>query len=167
MSQIPGYGCEDVSPKGFVSLMDIYESNYIKLRKLMPNPWLLEDSVISKAAGHLDLYLKIIERSRYTTTIYLSYCFPTDHGLQMEPNLKVRVYHDAQQAEVLAGHLHHGRWVLDKLPARACRERWLLNRFFNRWLGYCLGQGHSFAPFVMDSKEAIARQIHAAASSGG
>lgn len=162
MSYGAGYGCEDVSPRGFVSLMDLYESNFIKLRKLLPDPNKIDDAAISKTAGHLDLYIKITERSKFTTTFYISYCFPTDNGLQMEPNLKVRIYHDAQLAEVMAGHLHHGRLVLDNLPADALKEKWQLNRFFNKWLGYCLRQGHSFEPFVMQSKDIINAQIRAA-----
>jgi uncharacterized protein len=159
MKQHAAYGCEDVSPRGFVSLMDLYESNFIKLRKLLPEPENIEDSTISKAAGHLDLYINVVERSKFTTTFYMSYCFPTGHGLQMEPNLKVRIYHDAKLAEVMAGHLHHGRLILDNLPADALREKWMLNRFFNKWLGYCIRQGHSFAPFIMESKHVINEQI--------
>lgn len=162
MKQHAEYGCEDVSPRGFVSLMDLYESNFIKLRKLLPEPNQIESSAISKIAGHLDLYIKIIERSQFTTTLYMSYCFPTEHGLQMEPNLKIRIYHDAQLAEVMAGHLHHGRLILDNLPADALREKWQLNRFFNKWLGYCIRQGHSFAPFIMRSKQIINEQIRSA-----
>jgi uncharacterized protein YqiB (DUF1249 family) len=145
MEHVTAYGCEDVKPRSFVSLMDLYESNYIKLKKLLPTPEKIHHAVISPVPGHLDLYLNIIERSKYTTTLYLSYCFPTEHGLQMEPNLKIRIYHDAQLAEVMAGHLHHGRLVLDNLPVDALREKWRLNRFFNRWLGYCLKHGHTFS----------------------
>lgn len=163
MKQYAAYGCEDVSPRGFVSLMDLYESNFIKLRKLLPEPENIESAVISKSAGHLDLYIKVIERSKFTTTFYMSYCFPTEEGLQMEPNLKIRVYHDAQLAEVMAGHLHHGRLVLDHLPVNALREKWQLNRFFNKWLGYCIRQGHSFAPFIIESKLLINEQIRSAA----
>jgi hypothetical protein len=159
MKQHAAYGCEDVRPRGFVSLMDLYESNFIKLRKLFPAPDKIDNAAISKIAGHLDLYIKVTERSKFTTTFYMSYCFPTDSGLQMEPNLKIRIYHDAQLAEVMAGHLHHGRLVLDNLPAHALREKWQLNRFLNKWLGYCIRQGHSFAPFIMQSKQIINEQI--------
>jgi uncharacterized protein len=165
MKQNANYGCEDVMPQGFVSLMDLYESNFIRLRKLIPDLHALDEAVISRAAGHMDLYLKIVERGRYTSTLYLSYCFPEEHGLQMEPNLRIRVYHDARLAEVMAGHLHHGRLILDNLPADALLEKWRLNRFLYKWLGYCLRQGHSFEPFVLESKEAISSHIRTAASS--
>ena len=164
MKQNASYGCEDVVPQGFVSLMDLYESNFIRLRKLIPDIQALDDAVISRAAGHLDLYLKVIERSRYTSTLYLSYCFPGEHGLQMEPNLKIRIYSDARMAEVMAGHLRHGRLILDDLPAEALLEKWRLNRFLYKWLGYCLRQGHSFEPFVLQSKEQISTHLRAAST---
>jgi len=144
MKQAIAYGCEDVAPRGFVSLMDLYESNYIRLRKLLAEPKRIPNKACSTLPGHLDLHLEIVDRSKYTTTLYLSYGFPSAAGLQMEPNLKIRIYHDARLAEVMAGHLHHGRLILDHLPANALREKWRLNRFLNRWLGYCLKQGHSF-----------------------
>ncbi|MDH5471250.1 MAG: DUF1249 domain-containing protein [Gammaproteobacteria bacterium] len=159
MHNMSFYGCEDVTPYGFVSLMDLYESNYIKLKKLIPDIKSIESPVISRSPGHLDLFLTVVEKNKYTTTFYLSYCFETDSGLQMEPNFRIRVYHDARLAEVMAGHLHHGRLKYDHLPADALKEKWRLNRFLNKWLGYCLRQGHSFAPFVVSSRAAIDGQI--------
>ena len=51
------YGCEDVLPVDFVSLMDMYEDNYIKIRKLIPGLQQIKESAISKSTGHLDLHL--------------------------------------------------------------------------------------------------------------
>ena len=138
------YGCEDVLPKDFVSLMDMYEENFIKLRKLVPELHLINDSCVSKSPGHLDLYLKIIERSKFTTTLLLSYCFNEDGEQRMEPNLKIRIYHDAALAEVMSGRLHHGRLVLDNLPSDSLKHKWTLNRFLSKWLKYCLRQKHGF-----------------------
>lgn len=138
------YGCEDVLAKDFVSLMDMYEENFIKLRKLIPQLEQIESQCVSSVPGHLDLHLKIIERSRYTTTLMLSYCFAKQQALQMEPNLKIRVYHDARLAEVMSGRLHHGRLVLEHLPSDALKQKWQLNRFLSKWLKYCLRQRHGF-----------------------
>jgi uncharacterized protein YqiB (DUF1249 family) len=139
------YGCEDVLAKDFVSLMDMYEENFIKLRKLIPQLDLIEKQCVSSVPGHLDLHLRIIERSRYTTTLMLSYCFETQRTMQMEPNLKIRVYHDAGLAEVMSGRLHHGRLVLEHLPSDALKQKWQLNRFLSKWLKYCLRQQHGFS----------------------
>ncbi len=56
----------------------------------------------------------------------------------------MRVYHDANQAEVLTGHLRHGRIRLHDIPAQAAKTKWQMNRFLYKWLGYCLHLGHAF-----------------------
>ncbi|RDH83949.1 MAG: DUF1249 domain-containing protein [endosymbiont of Galathealinum brachiosum] len=138
------YGCEDVQPVDFVSLMDMYEDNYIKIRKLIPGLQQIKESAISESQGHLNLHLNIVERSKFTTTLRLSYCFADNGETRLEPNLKIRIYQDAGLAEVMSGKLHHGRLVLDHLPADALREKWQLNRFLSKWLKYCLRQKHVF-----------------------
>lgn len=144
------YGCEDVPPLDFVSLMDMYEDNYMKLRKLIPDLSKIKKTGISKSTGHLNLYLQIVERSKFTTTLLLSYCFDDDGTSRMEPNLKIRIYHDARLAEVMSGKLHHGKLILDKLPADALKEKWQLNRFLSKWLKYCLRQKHGFVATDLD-----------------
>ncbi|HED35659.1 MAG TPA: DUF1249 domain-containing protein [Gammaproteobacteria bacterium] len=138
------YGCEDVQPVDFVSLMDMYEENYIKLRKLIPGLSAIKNNSVSEVKGHMSLYLQIQERSKFTTTLILSYCFKEGAEQRMEPNLKIRIYHDAGLAEVMSGKLHHGRLVLDNLPSDALRQKWQLNRFLSKWLKYCLRQKHGF-----------------------
>ncbi len=137
-----GYGCEEVSPGGFVSLMDLYENNYMRFRKLVCQLDLIEDEGVSRTPGCLDLHLYVLERSRYTTTVRLTYRFP---GGETEPDLKLRIYHDAAMIEVIAGHLRHGRQRLDHLPAASLRMKWRLNRFLFKWLGYCLHMGHEIS----------------------
>ncbi len=138
------YGCEDVLPVDFVSLMDMYEDNFIKLRKLIPHLNDIKDSAISTSKGHLDLFLQVVERSKFTTTLRLSYHFSVENEIRLEPNLKIRIYHDAGLAEVMSGKLHHGRLVLDHLPADALKQKWQLNRFLSKWLKYVLRQHHGF-----------------------
>ncbi|VAW59716.1 hypothetical protein MNBD_GAMMA08-1174 [hydrothermal vent metagenome] len=138
------YGCEDVLPVDFVSLMDMYEDNYMKLRKLIPELDKIKTSAISTSAGHLNLHLEIVERSKFTSTLRLSYCFTEQGETRLEPNLKIRIYHDAGLAEVMSGKLHHGKLVLDHLPADALKQKWQLNRFLSKWLKYCLRQNHGF-----------------------
>lgn len=139
------YGCEDVLPVDFVSLMDMYEDNFIKLRKLIPDMQLINDSSVSTSVGHLNLYLQILERSKFTTTLRLSYSFTDKGETRLEPNLKIRIYHDAGLAEVMSGKLHHGKLVLDHLPSDALKQKWQLNRFLSKWLKYCLRQNHGFS----------------------
>lgn len=141
---LAGYGCEDVDPRGFVSLMDLYENNYLRLRRLIPNLSRLPENSVSKRSGCLNLHLRIIERTKFTTTIFLSYYFDEGGVAVAEPDLTLRIYHDANQVEVLTGHLRHGRLHYDHIPEKAIKIKWQLNRFLYKWLGYCLYLGHSF-----------------------
>ena len=145
-----GYGCEEVIPRGYVSLMDLYENNSIRLKKLLPILEHIESSAISRLPGCLDVHIEIIERSKFTTTLLMTYLFRDDGREVSEPNLKLRVYHDARLVEVVAGHLKHGRQRLDHLPATALKLKWRLNRFLYKWLGYCLYLGHEFSEDIAD-----------------
>lgn len=139
-----GYGCEEVETRGFVSLMDLYENNYIRFRKLVGELGELGSSAVSQVEGCLDLYLQVLERSRYTSTVCLTYRFTDDDSFASEPNLVVRIYHDAGMVEVIAGHLKHGRQHHDYLPEESAKMKWRLNRFLYKWLGFCLYLGHCF-----------------------
>ena len=149
------YGYEDVEPRGFGSLMDLYENNYLRFKKLVPDVHALQQHTYSRINGCMGLHLSVIERSRYTTTLRMTYHFTEDSKLHAEPDLKVRVYHDACLVEVIAGHLKHGRQKLDHLPADAKLYKWRLNRFLYKWLGFCLHQGHKFGlDSALDSSRA-------------
>lgn len=140
-----GYGCAEVSPRGYVSLMDLHENNYLRFKRLVADLDAMADHAVSIVPGCLDLHLHVIERSKFTTTVRMTYYFFENQRLLAEPDLKLRIYHDACLVEVLAGHLKHGRQRLDHLPATALRLKWRLNRFLYKWLGYCLYLGHEFS----------------------
>ena len=147
-----GYGCEDVDPCGFVSLMDLYENNYMRIRRLVPELSKLPESSVSTLPGCLSLHLVILERTKFTTTLCLTYQFGEDGQRVPEPALTVRVYHDVHQVEVLTGHLQHGRNQYDHVPEKAIQIKWKLNRFLFKWLGYCLYLGHQFPVSVLPLK---------------
>lgn len=136
--------CRDVHRETFAALMDLYEHNFMRLKKLLPDLGCVEQSGISSVAGCLDLHVSVLEQSKFTSLITLSYCFNREAAKVMEPNLVIRVYHDVAMAEVLSGELHHGQLKLKNLPETAISERWQLNRFLYKWLGFCLHIGHTF-----------------------
>jgi uncharacterized protein YqiB (DUF1249 family) len=138
------YGCEDVEPRGFVSLMDLYENNFLRFKKLVPDLNSLGEHAYSRLNGCMGLHISVLDRSRYTTTIRMTYHYTEGSLLYAEPDLRLRVYHDACLVEVLSGHLKHGRQKLEHLPSDAKIEKWKLNRFLYKWLGFCLHQGHQF-----------------------
>jgi len=123
-------------------LMALYEENYIRLRNLVPRPEAVSGHAVSRVEGCIDLYLEIVELAPYTTTLRLTYLFDDGAGQRREPDLFVRVQHDARTAEAMELHMPRGRYRFD---ARRTLERsWQRNRFLHKWLGYCLRRGHHF-----------------------
>lgn len=139
---------EPPSPRSFAGLMELYESNYIRFRRLCPGLKGIEDGVVSQACGALDLHLNVLERSNYTSTVCLTYYLQdSPGGLRANPDLKLRIYHDAMQTHVLSHSC-----VASGNKVHACFDNcrsvlahsWTINRFLFKWLGYCLRQGHIF-----------------------
>ena len=88
-------------PRNLAALISLYEANYRRLVRLVPDLDHLEGSVVSRVAGTLDLYLGVLERRPYTTTLGLTYRFDTSSGLVLDPNARVCVYHDVRAVELL------------------------------------------------------------------
>jgi uncharacterized protein YqiB (DUF1249 family) len=132
-------------PGTFASLMDLYERNYMLIRRLapeLPGAGVTQDS---SAATGLPLHLEVLDRYAYTSDIVLTYQFQRPRGYASEPNLQVRIYHDARVAEVMSAQLRH--WPVfthDEGDVRDLYRRWKVNRFLFKWLSYCLHQGHRF-----------------------
>ena len=138
-------------------LMALYEENYIRLRRLVPRLPRAGEVRVSRVAGCVDLHLEVLERARYTTTLRLTYVF--DHGVERrrEPDLLLRMHHDARTAEAMNIHLPRGRYRFD--ARRTLHRCWERNRFLHRWLGYCLYRGHRF-----DARDAAALRVPAESS---
>ncbi len=136
---------ERIPTRSFATLMELYESNYILMRRLAPGLRALDGHAVSSVAGGVDLHLKTLECSPYTTTVAMSHWFEHDPEA-VEPDLLIRVYHDAKLAEVLPDTPVEQFTLWDgAMPERRSLEwRWELNRFLNRWLRYCLSEGHGF-----------------------
>jgi hypothetical protein len=134
-------------PGSFVSLMSVYESNYIRLAWLAPELATIEGALVSKVEGDCPLHLSVDERSRYTTTLRLTYMFEEDGVACADPDLTLRVYHDARLAEVQACARWHRHTLLESLRSELARDlgdRWLRNIMLNKWLDYCVERGHRF-----------------------
>ncbi|HEU4654444.1 MAG TPA: DUF1249 domain-containing protein [Steroidobacteraceae bacterium] len=136
-------------PASFVSLMSLYESNYIRLGWLIEDLHTIPEQTISEVGGDLPLHLRIEERSRYTTTLTLTYLFESPDGNSLaDPDLQIRIYHDARLAEAQACARWHRHELLASLRselALALGDRWLRNVMLNKWLDYCVERGHRFS----------------------
>jgi uncharacterized protein YqiB (DUF1249 family) len=136
-------------PGSFVSLMSLYESNYIRLRWLIPELDAMHGAHVSDVGDECPLHLEICDRSRYTTTLSLTYVFDVGAGPVRDPDLLIRIYHDARLAEVQACARWHRHSVLSAIRSQLARDlgdRWLRNVMLNKWLDYCVERGHRFLP---------------------
>jgi hypothetical protein len=135
-------------PRSFVSLMTLYESNFIRLGWLVPDLKALRGSLTSRVAGSPALELSVSEQCRYTTTLRMTYLFGDGVAPARDPELKIRVYHDARLAEACSTSADPAHPGLRRMAANVPREhgrRWSCNMLLNKWLEYCAGSGHRFA----------------------
>lgn len=128
-------------------LMELYEENYRLMRRLCP---FLPSAELHCYQSHLpkgmDLLLNVIECSKYTSTVQLSYYKPGQAKPNFAPDLRIRIYHDARVAEAMSGLIHGLRY--EKRSERELAASWKLNRFLYKWLGFCVRQGHQFSDHV-------------------
>ena len=132
-------------PRSFVGLMSLYESNYLRLQQLIPDIERLDGYYQSRVAGDCDLHLEIIDRSRYTLTLGLSYFFFENGERISDPNMTIRAYLDGGLAETMSytGDNRHAEFR--RLSRVCCQEldrRWQRNILLNKWLEYLIDQGH-------------------------
>lgn len=132
-------------PQSFVGLMSIYESNYLRLIRLIPEIGRLDGYYQSHVAGDCSLHLEILERARYTVTLSLSYFFFEEGKRVADPDMKIRVYLDGSLAEAMSLSGDHRHAELRRLWCQHRSElnrRWRRNIVLNKWLDYLAEQGH-------------------------
>ncbi len=131
-------------PESFAGLMEMYEVNYIRLRLLCGDIRVLPDkSVSTLLSGGVPLQLEVLERSRHTSILLLTYLFDDEK----RPDLKIQVYHDSRQADVISRSCRFSKknirvWESTQDSVLLCR--WRLNRFLFKWVNYLYRQGHRF-----------------------
>lgn len=134
-------------PGTFTGLMTIYESNYIKLAQLTTDFGWSGSSAVSVSSVDSDLHAEVVLRETYTTTLRLTYQFrEPDGALVLDPDLILRVYHDARLVEAVTGrdrHTHHKLRELEGSSGAELDRRWRINMMLNKWLDYLFDVGHN------------------------
>jgi uncharacterized protein len=135
-------------PGTFAGLMTVYESNYIKLRQLSTALEWDTDTFVSSSSRDNDLHAEILRREPYTTTLRLTYWFQEAGGGAMpDPDLVLRIYHDARLVEaVSSGDAHRHAKLRELARSGSSAEldrRWRINMMLNKWLDYLFEVGHS------------------------
>jgi uncharacterized protein YqiB (DUF1249 family) len=134
-------------PGSFVSLMTLYESNFVRMGWLVRDLRAVNCECVSHSAQDCDLHLMPVELSRYTSVFRLTYQFTQDGDAVRDPDLEVCVYHDARLAEVRSFRGFHRHPQLAQMQSGLKREldqRWNRNMMLNKWLEYCAERGHHF-----------------------
>jgi uncharacterized protein len=130
----------------FGYLLGLYGENYERLLRLLGDVRQLSGKHQSQVQGHPTLYVDVLEQHRHTTILRITHLFDGPDGPKPEPSAWVRVYHDAQQAEVT--HCWSGTALKQlfsmSVPAfKVTLRRHRMNVFFNKWLEHLLGLGHT------------------------
>ncbi len=136
----------------FSGLMALYDQNFHLLNRLIPDLAVMPERSFSAVEGSPELYLEKVEQFKFTTTLQLTYYFRLERGGRVDyiadPDLLLRVYHDAQVVEVMSCR-PQGFMAIDKRHIARPRHlhcRWDSNLFLHKWLEYLVEAGHLFTP---------------------
>ncbi len=134
-----------VEPRSFAGLVTLYESNFIRLKLLVPTIESFDGTVVSRVANDCALHLRMIERAPYTATLGLTYRFEDNGQWFDEPDMTLRVYFDAclAEAQSINSKSIDRRWPEPiRARFRELDSRWARNCMLNKWLEYCYERGH-------------------------
>lgn len=132
-------------PSRLGSLMACYADNYWRLLRVFAPLALPEGVYRSTGNDGLPLRFEVLARHAYTLELRLTYEWADPHSGQPDPSAMIRLYSDAQLAEVTHFEVSNGLSdLLDLWPmARALIDQRLRqNRSLSRWLQYLEEQGH-------------------------
>ena len=135
-------------PGSFTGLMTVYESNYLKLSHLTTEFDWSGWTMVSKSARDNDLHAQLLRREPYTTTLRLTYWFADAGASVADPDVVVRIYHDARLVEAVRSgdaHRHAKLRELAKSSNDELDRRWRLNMLLNKWLDYLFEVGHNLS----------------------
>ena len=120
--------------------------NYTMLLKLVP-----QLTVNSFFFYHLDsacFQLEVIEETRYTCVVSIETIASNididESATQLTPQIKVRLYHDAEMAEVLASRQIRFFKSSYDYPNRLMQqpdEKHQINKYLSQWLKHCCVDG--------------------------
>ena len=135
-------------PESFSGLMNLVDENYQRFQRLAPDYPLPFDTAVSRSESDFDLYLTVLERCRYTTTVHLTYRFSaSENTWRADPDVTLRLYHDAGVAEVVDSCRSRCDFLQDIDPQVGgwLQRQHARNLMVYKWLGYLLQHGHGFA----------------------
>jgi len=133
-------------------LSSLAEKNYLRFFKLFPEMEAGSERtfVITGATNQqASICIRVEEVHRYTTMLEILQQGLSPQWIQ-PPRMQVRLYHDANMAEVLSYQNQkrfEGHYQYPNPAMRMPDEKLQLNRFLADWLDHCLQYGHVDTPF--------------------
>ena len=125
------------------ALVELCEQNYRLVLNLAPDLLTFSGLQRSQPHGTAALHLDVLEQTTYTSLVRLTHLFLHDGRPDPDPDIRVRLYHDACQCEVIS--LRQSILPLERLYHHpGLEQKWRANQFVSRWLQFCLLQGHLF-----------------------
>ncbi|MDH5182322.1 MAG: DUF1249 domain-containing protein [Gammaproteobacteria bacterium] len=123
--------------------------NYLKLTQLIPDLHEAEDNLLyafRDPQGVINIHLR--ERGPYTATLDVTHQTPGLQRLIPDIQIAVKVYYDAELAEVVCYQNQDGFQPKNSYPNSRMHHKYEkadLNRFLTEWLDYCLKQKASIS----------------------
>ena len=136
----------------------LHEANFHLLMKLVPCLHDITQLAVSVSSKAADLYLRVHERTPYTTVLSLTHKIILGKQTVPAPDLWLRVYHDACVAEAIAQQDGEGPVHSRDYPMQLGLDtdiKWKLNWFMEKWLRDCLELGHEFSEDSLLENEAM------------
>lgn len=126
------------------NMHQVCELNYGRLLRLLPDCDTEDLQYQFNVSRSLHYTIKIIECSRYTSTLEMSQ--KSHAGFEfLRPVVQVRLYHDAKMAEVLSsqniGSLKPS-YQYPNIKMYQRNEKEMVNIFLAEWLQFCLAQNN-------------------------
>jgi len=124
------------------------DGNYMRLhrlRKLEAGGEPISEFELSRQDQYLGrVRIQVLQVAKFTVTLLLEQIHNAGRWLN-NPQLTVRVYHDASMAEVISCYRDHQIAAVNDYPNRFMHhpdEKVQVNSFLADWLDYCLRFGH-------------------------
>lgn len=121
------------------SIQRVCAMNYVRLIKLLPDCDTEDLEYQFKVNKSLNYSIKIVECSRYTSTVIMSQESVNGPDF-MRPVVRARLYHDAQLAEVIESQ-HIGAlqpsYEYPNIKMHQKNEKEMVNLFLSEWLLFC------------------------------
>lgn len=127
-------------------LLALNAENYRRLQARLPEARSAAQPIwIAEGLDGSRLYLEQLERQRHTEVLRLTQVYTAGAVAEVEPCAYLRLYHDAQLAEVTHFRLGEGlkaRFGPPRALAPQARQRDRLAHFLSRWIDYLDLAGH-------------------------